>query len=265
MPKVVINGVGLNYEEAGAGAALLLLMGFGDSIAAWSGQVPAFAARHRTITLDHRGTGGSESPPDGYSIPQFSDDAIGLLDHLGIERAHVLGYSMGGRVAQDIAARYPARIGAIMLAASAAKPNPLNVYSLRAGAYLYREFGPEAAAAFGPLISFTHAYFEDHLAALTEKLGKPAAHPMALHAYEGHVRAIEEHDTTAILGRITAPTLVLMGEDEWLNPKADADIMLNGIANSTLQVLEGGGHGLLWEIPDAFNRAVLDFLAANPL
>ena len=265
MPKIAINGVVLNYEETGSGEPLLLLMGFGDSIAAWSLQVPAFAECHRTIALDHRGTGDSDSPADGYAIGQFSDDAIGLLDHLGIARAHVEGYSMGGRVAQDMAARYHGRIGAIVLAASAAKPNPLNVYSLRAGAYLYRRFGPEAAAAFGPLISFTHAYFEDHLASLSDRLGASAAHPMEPHAYEGHVAAIESHDTTSILGRIAAPALVLMGDQEWLNPKADADIMLAGIANSRLEVLEGGGHGFLWEIPEAFNQAVMDFLAAHPL
>ena len=80
-----------------------------------------------------------------------------------------------------------------------------------------------------------------------------------------HVAAIESHDTTSILCRIAAPALVLMGDQEWLNPKADADIMLAGIANSRLEVLEGGGHGFLWEIPEAFNQAVMDFLAANPL
>ena len=265
MPKAAINGVGLNYQDAGAGEPLLLLMGFGDSIAAWSAQIPAFTARHRAIALDHRGTGDSDSPEDGYTIGRFADDAIGLLDHLGIDRAHVLGYSMGGRVAQDMAARHPERVGAIVLAASAAKANPLNVYSLRAGAYLYRRFGPEAAAAFGPLISFTHRYFEDHLEALTDRLGAPPAHPMAPHAYEGHVRAIERHDSTPILERITAPVLILMGDREWLNPVSDAEIMLSGIANSRLQVLEGGGHGFLWETPEAFNRAVLAFLAANPL
>ncbi len=265
MPKVAINGVGLNYEDSGAGEPLLLLMGFGDGIAAWSAQIPAFAARHRTIALDHRGTGDSDSPEDGYTIEQFADDAIGLLDHLGVARAHVLGYSMGGRVAQDMAARHASRVGAIVLAASAAKANPLNVYSLRAGAYLYRRFGPEAAAAFGPLISFTHRYFEDHLGTLSDGLGAPSAHPMALHAYEGHVRAIEQHDSTPMLERITAPALILMGDQEWLNPAADAEIMLAGIADSRLHVLEGGGHGLLWEIPDSFNRAVLAFLAANPL
>ncbi len=144
---------------------------------------------------------------------------------------------MGGRVAQDMSAHHADRADAVVLAASAAKPNPLNVYSLRAGAYLYRQFGSEAAAAFGPLISFTHRYFENHLDSLTDDLGAPAAHPMALHAYEGHARAIERHDATPLLGRIAAPTLVLMGDQEWLNPISDAGIMVAGIANARLQVL----------------------------
>ena len=83
------------------------------------------------------------------------------------------------------------------------------------------------------------------------------------HAFEGHVRAIEGHDTTSVLGSIKAPTLVLMGDQEWLNPRSDADVLLQGIPGSTLRVLEGGGHGFIWEIPDAFNRAVLEFLDAH--
>ena len=105
MPTARINGVELYFEEHGTGFPLLLLMGFGDDCSAWSLQVPAFSARYRTIVFDHRGVGRSEKPEDGYSIPHFSDDAIGLLDHLGASQAHLVGYSMGGRVAQDIAAR----------------------------------------------------------------------------------------------------------------------------------------------------------------
>jgi len=263
MPTAKVNGVDIYFEEHGSGFPLLLLMGFGDGCEAWSNQTPAFAEHHRTILLDHRGVGKSTAPDDGYSIPQFSDDAIGLMDHLGIERAHLVGYSMGGRVAQDMAARYGDRVAAIVLAASAAKPNALNVYSLKATAYLYRNFGPEAAGVVGPLISFTHAYFADHLPELVDKLGKPPVNPMPVHAYEGHVRAIEEHDTSAILDRIDAPTLVAMGEHEWLNPEADAKIMLDGIRGSRLAVLAGGGHGFIWETPELFNRTVLDFLAEH--
>ena len=260
MPRAVVNGVSLNYDEWGAGYPLLLLMGFGDSLDAWANQIPAFAERFRVIAVDHRGSGESETPLDGYSIRQFSDDAIGLLDRLGVERAHVLGYSMGGRVGQDMAARYPDRVSALVLAASAAKANPLNLYSLRAAAWLYETYGPEAAAACGPLISFTHAYFEDHLDALTQRLGEPVYEPMPVHAYQGHVQAIENHDSTPILDRIAAPTLVLMGDKEWLNPMEDARVMLDGIPNAQLRVLENGGHGFLWEIPDAFNDAVIEFL-----
>ena len=260
MARQTVNGVSLNYDEWGKGHPLLLLMGFGDGLHAWANQVPAFAEKFRTIALDHRGSGESEAPRGGYSIPQFADDAIGLMDRLGVERAHVLGYSMGGRVGQDMAARYPDRVSALVLAASAARANALNVYSLRASAWLYETYGPEAAAAFGPLISFTHAWFEDRLDSLTEALGEPVYEPMPMHAYRGHVEAIENHDSTPILGRIAAPTLVLMGDAEWLNPMADARVMLDGIPGATLRVLEHGGHGFLWEIPEAFNRAVIDFL-----
>ena len=260
MPQAVVNGVSLNYDEWGSGHPLLLLMGFGDGLHAWANQIPAFSERFRTIALDHRGSGESEAPEDGYSIQQFADDAIGLLDRLGVERAHVLGYSMGGRVGQDMAARYPGRVSALVLAASAARANPLNVYSLRASAWLYETYGPEAAAAFGPLISFTHAYFGDHLESLSESLGEPISEPMPMHAYRGHVEAIENHDSTPILGRIAAPTLVLMGDAEWLNPMADQQEMLDGIPNAELRVLQDGGHGFLWEIPDAFNEVVIEFL-----
>ena len=83
---------------------------------------------------------------------------------------------------------------------------------------------------------------------------------MPIHAYRGHVEAIENHDTTPILQRIAAPTLVLMGDAEWLNPMSDQQAMLDGIPGAELRVLANGGHGFLWEIPDTFNAAVLEFL-----
>jgi pimeloyl-ACP methyl ester carboxylesterase len=86
---------------------------------------------------------------------------------------------------------------------------------------------------------------------------------MPLHAYRGHVNAIEAHDTTELLLRIAAPTLVILGDQESLNPIADATILVQRIPNAELQVLTGTGHGLVWETPGAFNDAVLTFLAAH--
>lgn len=262
MPTVKVNGIQLYYEEAGSGFPLLLIMGFGSDCHAWSNQVPAFAQHYRAIVYDHRGVGGSDKPADGYSIGQFSDDAAGLLKTIGVARAHVLGYSMGGRVAQDFAARYPELVQSLTLAATAANLNPLNRYGMKAGAYLYEKFGPEAEAAFGPIIGFTRSYFGRRPELLGE-IGKPAANPMPVHAYLGHVRAIEEHDTTGALSKIKAPTLVLLGDQEWLNPIPDAMVLVAGIPGARLQVLPGGGHSFHWEVPDTFNRAVLDFIGSH--
>jgi 3-oxoadipate enol-lactonase len=260
MPTVRVNDVQLYYEETGTGFPLFLIMGFGSDCHAWVNQVAQFAKRYRTIVYDHRGVGGSDKPAGGYSIQQFSDDAAGLLRSIGVSRAHVVGYSMGGRVAQDFAARYPDLVQSLVLAATAANLNPLNHFALKAGAYLYEKFGPEAEAALGPVIGYTRAYFGRKLPELVAGIGKPMANAMPTHAYLGHVGAIEEHDTTGVLSRIKAPTLVLLGDQEWLNALPDSQVLVSGIPGARLQTLPGGGHSFHWEIPETFNRAVLEFI-----
>jgi pimeloyl-ACP methyl ester carboxylesterase len=150
MPLAQVNDIKMYYEEHGSGFPLCLIMGFGEGCDAWSKQIPAFAKHYRTIVFDHRGCGGSDKPVGGYTITQFSDDAVRLLESIGISRAHFLGYSMGGRIGQDLAARYPDIVQSMVLAATAANLNSLNRYALRAGAYLYEKFGPEARPPSGP-------------------------------------------------------------------------------------------------------------------
>ena len=110
MSTALINGVKIGYEVNGSGFPIVLLMGLGGNRKDWHEQVPVFAKHYRTISFDHRGTGDSDKPETGYSISQFADDCIGLLDHLNLDRAHLVGYSMGGRIAQLIASRYPSRV-----------------------------------------------------------------------------------------------------------------------------------------------------------
>ena len=178
-----------------------------------------------------------------------------------MERAHLVGYSMGGRIAQGVASRYPDRVAALVLAATAAKPNALNLYSLKLGAYLYENYGPAAAASVAPLVDFTHSYFASALPVLVDKLGAVPEIPMPLHAFMGHVGAIEEHDTSDILGSIRSPALVVIGDQEWLNPLPDARVLVEGIPDARLQVITGASHGLIVEQPEQFNQCVLDFFA----
>ena len=115
----------LRVEEIGRGPPLLLVMGLGASLETWVAQREAFAARHRVILFDNRGAGGSEMPPPPWTVPDMAADAVGVLDALGIARAHVLGVSMGGMIAQEIGDRL-ARAGRsrLVVAVSFARPDP---------------------------------------------------------------------------------------------------------------------------------------------
>jgi len=111
------------YVDAGAGEPLVLVMGFGGDHLAWGLQLPAFAARFRVIAFDNRGVGQTDAPDIPYSIAMMADDTVGLIDALGIDRAHVCGVSMGGMIAQEIALRHPARVRTLALHATLARPD----------------------------------------------------------------------------------------------------------------------------------------------
>ena len=123
MPKVKVNGIELNYVESGSGDPLLLIMGFGGDHLAWVFQVPAFSGKYRVISFDNRGAGQSSVPDAPYSTRMMADDAVGLLDALGVERAHVLGVSMGGMIAQEVALNHPRRVRSLQLHCTYARPD----------------------------------------------------------------------------------------------------------------------------------------------
>src|SRR5437879_2360296 len=107
MPKVTVNGIRMFYEETGGGEPLILIMGFGGDHLAWAFQVRALAAHYRVVTFDNRGAGQSDAPEPPYTIRTMADDTAGLIAALGIERAHVVGVSMGGMSAQGVALAHP--------------------------------------------------------------------------------------------------------------------------------------------------------------
>src|SRR5262245_44842267 len=114
MPHATIDGVKINYNEAGEGEPLLLIMGYGMPGDAWLGSLP-FLHGFRAIYFDNRGTGRSDKPAGPYTVVQMADDAAGLLDHLGIGSAHVYGVSMGGMIAQELALRHPGKVRSLVL------------------------------------------------------------------------------------------------------------------------------------------------------
>ena len=118
MPKATVNGVRIHYNVEGSGEPLFLIMGFSGSRMAWFFQRRAFRKDLQVVTFDNRGVGHSDKPPGPYSMRMMADDVVGLMDHLDIEKAHVLGVSMGGMIAQEIAISHPGRVRKLVLAST---------------------------------------------------------------------------------------------------------------------------------------------------
>lgn len=265
MPTADINGIDMYYRrrEAGSGPPLLLIPGFGGHAGAFAPQYAAFSKRFDVIAVDNRGAGRTTAPDQPYSMAQMADDAVALLDHLGIAQAHVLGTSMGGMIAQEMAITHPERIDALVLACTRAKPTDARRLAGEAQrALAMADLPPGARAAQDMPWSFTTGFMQDTAkvdARIRIAIADP--YPAGRIGYLRQLDAVLAHDTLGRLDRITARTLVLVGADDILTPPAESKVLARDIPNATLRVLSHGGHGFSAEYAEEFNAAVLEFLA----
>lgn len=266
MPTADVNGTSLYYEDQGSGEPLLLIMGFSAHSGQWLMQTPVLAQHYRVITFDNRGVGRSAVPPGPYTTRQMADDAAALLNHLGIARAQVIGWSMGGMIAQELALAYPHQVSRLVLLASLARAA---AYATAWLDFTINAFhaGQDAAgrALYMMPWLFTPAFMtqpELVEAGLQQTLADPFPPEPAGIAAQG--AACRHHilgDALERLPGITAPTLVLVGAEDILTPVAYSRAMAERIPGALLQVLDRGGHGVPLEYPEVVNEALLAFLA----
>jgi len=266
MPFAPCNGTNIYYEDLGSGEPLLLIMGQGSDHHGWDGVRDDFAAHYRVIVFDHRGTGESDKPREpAYSTQGFAADAVALLDHLGIERAHAYGISMGGRICQWLAINHADRMGAVVLGCTTpgnahgiARPPEVNEQMAN------RPEDPEERARFLAEQMVTPAYIAAHPEYL-EKLKERARNPIPSFAQKMHYLASEAHDTWDRLPEITRPVLVIHGTNDTINPTANAPLLASRIPGAELQMIPEGRHGFFIEFRETASPIVLDFLARHPL
>jgi pimeloyl-ACP methyl ester carboxylesterase len=275
MPTATIRDVELYYEEHGSGSPLLCIMGFATDSSGWLLQVPEFAKRHRTIVFDNRGVGRSTKPTGAYTIHEMADDAAGLLDHLDVDQAHVLGLSMGGMIAQELVLRHPHRVRRLVLAATFPEPD---VATEEQRKILFTQMGgsiTEAGemridfTAMNPMLFFQNmlplvfspAFIQNELPKLVQLFSGSLQYGFSIEAILGQMQAIMAHKATDRLAQIAAPTLVLTGDADRLISPANSDVLAKRIPGAKLVQVPGGTHGFNFEKPDVFNRTVLDFLA----
>jgi pimeloyl-ACP methyl ester carboxylesterase len=245
------------WEERGSGAPLLLIQGLGYGRWSWDPVVPALAQRYRVLWFDNRGIGDSDKPEGPYTAELMAADALQVLDEAGIERAHVLGASLGGMIAQEVAAGSPERVDKLVLCCttpggSASVPMPDVTVRLFAEA---PTLAPEVA-----LRRFVvNALGADPPDELVEELyQRRVANPPDPAGWQSQAAA--GLTFPGVDGAIDAPTLVLTGtEDNVVDPR-NADVVASRIPGARVERLDGAGHLLFWEQPDAFVRIVSEFL-----
>ncbi len=263
MDQIEANGINLYYERHGAGPALVLIEGLGVGTWLWEKQVPAFSKHFTTIVFDNRGAGKSDKPEGPYSISLFADDLAALLDKLNIPKAHILGVSMGGFVALDFAVRYPQRVDRLVLvstSAGGADHVPMSQETL--ALLMQRQGEPRQLIRKRLGLAYSKQFMQeadvDHLIDLRLQ------DPQPQHAYMAQVMAGASFDLSKQAATIAARTLVTAGDADLLVPIANAHNLQSKLPDSELKVYEDLGHQFFVEIPDIFNRDVIEFLTRVP-
>jgi pimeloyl-ACP methyl ester carboxylesterase len=249
------DGTRLYYESQGAGPALLLLAGQCCDHREWERVAQDFASDFQVISWDYRGTGQSDKPAaPAYSTRGFAADAVAVLDAAAIERAHVYGVSMGGRVAQWFAIDHAHRLGALVLGAT----TPGNAHGLRRPASVDRALRSTDVAALLET-SFSPAWIAAN-PALAQKIAALWSAPLPAHARRLHYQASEGHDAWDALPGITSPVLVIHGSDDEVNLPANAQLLAQRIPGAELCLLPGARHGYFEEMREASFSVVREFL-----
>lgn len=253
------------YVEAGQGDPLVLIMGLGADHLAWGFQFPVFAERYRVIAFDNRGAGQTDAPDHPYTTRMMADDTVGLMDALGIERAHVLGASMGGMIAQEIALNHPDRVRSLQLHCTLGRPDGYLKAQLEVGRLQRRALSCEAALRAGYLWLFAPATYDERPELVETILQNALAnpYPISLRGFERQCDAVETHDALDRVHAIRCPTLITVADHDILVPPRFPRALAERMPGARFRLIEGAGHGYFWERPDLFNEMCLEFLAQH--
>ena len=260
MPKVSVAGGEIHYAESGSGHPLIFVSGLNGTGRSWQPQVDAFSPRFRTITYDQRGTGASDKLQRTFSVDQMTAELVGLMDALGIERAHIVGQSTGGAIGQTLAVEHPQRIARMVVYSTWTHCDPWFRRLFEARRLMYEQCGSELHARFHPLWLYPPDYVNSHDEEIEAERRVAVGNAPPVECSIGRIDAILAFDRRADLGRIRTPTLIIVAEDDYITPSYHAKALNRAIAGSQLKVFPGGGHSLSKTRTAEFNQVVLDFL-----
>lgn len=242
----------LYWESSGAGAPVLLIHGLGLSGGAWWRTVDALSPSLRVVTFDHRGIGRSESLMPAFTTEAMADDAVSVLDAVGLDAVHVYGFSLGGMVAQQLALRHPRRVRSLVLGATqpggrravTADGEVLAFFRRRPG------MGREEAAWESVPFNYGARCRAEHPERIAEDIDWRLGQPFNAHAYRAQIFAAALHNCYGRFDRIRVPTLVVHGAHDRIIPVENAHLMAERLPDCRLNVLEASGHLYATEEPE---------------
>lgn len=257
--------VALYYEAHGTGAPLVLIAGLGADGSNWSGVIARLPKEYQIITIDNRGAGRSGIPEKAYTAATMAEDVLRLLDHLEVSKAHVLGHSLGGYIAQEFAIRYPGRVDRLVLSSTAAVSSDRN-NELFLKFYRDLEEGGDPEAWLREwtrwLFSPSSLARESFVTALIKR-GLRNRCKQQLPGFKGQIDAVASFDARGRLDRVRARTLVLAGGEDVLIPPGEAEALAEKIPGSMFKCVPGAAHSIHVEEREVFVKTVHEFLTAS--
>lgn len=259
MARAKVGPLDMYYELRGQGEPLVMIMGLSATADWWDPPVvDELAKSFRLLMFDNRDAGRTTGLDCAYSIRDMADDTAGLMDHVGIKRAHVMGLSMGGMIAQEFVLSYPERVDRLILGCTTpgrrgVQPPP----EVMAGMMTP---DVDVLMAALPAVLYTPEWVEAHPVELKAAMPRLTAHPPTIEGFRRQLQAIVGFDTLDRLGAINAPTLVLHGDRDILVPPENGCTLADRIAGAGMVTFPGCAHGFNATLPDLFLATVRGFL-----
>jgi len=245
--------VKIAWERHGSGEPLLLIQGLGYARWGWEPVVEPLARSFDVLLFDNRGIGESDVPQGPYTAAEMAGDAVQVLDEAGVARAHVVGTSLGGVIAQELALEYPERVRKLVLACTTpggtrAYPMPQPTVDLMLARASLREFTENALAP------------ADRPDLVERILVHRERTAQGFEAWSAQAAAGAGFDASGRLGGLAAPTLIQHGDGDLVVDPRNGELLVELIPDARLSVYEGGGHLFFWQEPDRFVRELEEFL-----
>lgn len=261
MPFAPIPGGKLYYETSGSGPPLLLVSGLGGSARFWRLQVPRLAERFTVVVHDHRGVGHSSHDTIVYSIEQMAGDTLALMDHIGIDRAAMVGQSTGGAIGQYLAATQASRISRLVLSSTWTHADAYFTRQFTLRKDLLRSAGLKLYTRAGNLLLYPPEWLREHDREVAEAEARAVADAPPVEILLSRIEALLRFDGRALAPRIACPTLVIAALDDRVTPAYFSRALAQAIPGAQRVLLEGGGHFLPIVEAERYAEIALGFLS----